>query len=118
VMSLGALSGCAALVVGAAAGAGAYAYSTGKLTATLDAPLEASYDAARAACKALELRERSANKDAFEGKVDASTADNSDVTIRVTKLAEKSTQVTIRVGTFGDEHKSSAILAEMRKRVE
>jgi hypothetical protein len=109
--------GCVALAVGAVAGAGAYAYHAGKLTATLDASLARSYDATRSALKDLELTEASATKDAFEAKVLAKTADAKDVTVRLEKKGETVTDISIRIGTFGDEPKSTAILAKIRERL-
>lgn len=116
--SLAISGGCAAVVVGAAAGAGAYAYSAGKLKATVEAGLNETYDASRKACKTLELTELTAAKDAFGGTVEANTSDNTKVTITLKKLDDKRTEVGIRVGVFGDEHKSTAILAEIRKDAE
>lgn len=116
-LSMLAASGCVALAVGAVAGAGAYAYHSGKLTATLEASLDRSYDAARAALKDLELPEASTTKDAFEGKIVAKTADAKDVTVHLESKGEKVTDISIRIGTFGDEHKSTAILAKIREKL-
>jgi hypothetical protein len=116
-VSLACAGGCVALAVGAAAGAGAYAYHAGKLTATLDGSLDESYEASRAALKSLEFTETSAAKDAFEGRIVAKMADNTDVKVGLEKKGEAATEITIRIGTFGDEAKSTAILADIRKRL-
>ena len=110
-------SGCVAVAAGAVAGAGVYAFHAGKLNATLDAPMDRSYDATRAALQDLELVEVSAVKDAFDAKVTAKTADAKDVTIRLEKVGETATDISIRIGTFGDEQKSTTILAEIRERL-
>ncbi len=116
------LSGCVALVAGAVAGAGAYAYSEGKLESTLNAPLDRSYAAARRAVADLEFTETSAKKDALEAVVEAKTAGNDTVTITLRALAVEggdpskstTTKCSIRIGTFGDEKKSITILDSIK----
>mgnify|MGYP001236001638 FL=1 len=120
-LTLVSLPGCVALVAGAVAGAGAYAYAEGKLESTLSAPLDRSYAAARRAISDLEFTETSAKKDALEAIVEAKTAGNDTVTITLKALAvgggeggdpskSTTTKCSIRIGTFGDEKKSITIL--------
>lgn len=112
-----AVAGCLAVAAGAgaAAGVGTYAYVTGKLTATLDASLERTYDATTEALRTMELREISREKDAFQARFVSKMADDTDVKIELVKKGEQSTEVKIRVGTFGDEKKSVAILDEIKR---
>ncbi|MGD9790438.1 MAG: DUF3568 family protein [Phycisphaerales bacterium] len=124
-LTLATLSGCVALVAGAVAGAGAYAYAEGKLESTLNAPLDRSYAAARRAISDLEFTETSAKKDALEAVVEARTAGNDTVTITLKALAVEggdpskstTTKCSIRIGTFGDEKKSITILDAIKSRL-
>jgi hypothetical protein len=111
----GVLASGGCLAVAAGAGAGTYAYVTGSLKATLDRPLDKSYDASRAAVKSLGFTETTAASDALQGRVEATMADNTSVTIRLNRLSDASTEVVIRVGTFGDRARSIAIYDEIRK---
>jgi len=108
------LSGCLIAAAGAA-GAGTYAYVTGKLTATLDAPLERAHSASVTAVESLKFTGESKQLDAFNGVVTALAADGSEVKIDLKRLSDKSTEVQIRVGTFGDKSRSVAIYEEIKK---
>lgn len=111
------VAGCLAVAAGAgaAAGVGTYAYVTGKLTATVDGSLDRAYDATAAALKSMEFNEVSKDKDAFQARFVSKMADGTEVKVDLVKKTEKSTEVNIRVGTFGDEKKSVAILDEIKK---
>lgn len=108
-----ALTGCLIAAAGAA-GAGTYAYVTGKLTATLDAPLQRAHSAGVKAVESLKFAGTSQQVDAFNGVVTALAADGSEVKIDLKRLTDKSTEVQIRVGTFGDKSRSVAIYEEIK----
>ena len=113
-ISLGSV-GCAALVVGAGAGAGTYAYVTGKLTATLDAPLDKAFDATKAGLADLKFSITHDSHDALVGQSTSRMSDGTEVNIDLKNTGTNSTQITIRVGVFGDEAKSTAILDAIKK---
>jgi len=106
------LQGCGALVAagaGAAAGAGTVAYVKGELQSTYAAPFGRTWDAAEAALKDLELRVKTADKDATGGTIEAMRTDQTPVKLTLKAAGPGTTSVKIRVGTFGDEEVSMAI---------
>ena len=106
-------SGCVA-VVAAGAGAGAVAYVRGELQGTVGGSLEAAERATNMALAQLQLVKINEKRDAFVSIVTARTADDKKVEIKLTKLANDTTKAQIRVGVFGDEAKSLAILDKIK----
>ncbi len=106
-------SGCAAILVGGAAGAGV-AYSMGALKSVENTSVEKAYIAAQAALKDLEFRETLVSKDAVEARVEGETASEKTVTIHITRVTDQATEIRIRVGTFGDEKLSRLIFDKIR----
>jgi hypothetical protein len=105
-------SGCILFVAGAAAGAGVggYAYVNGEVKATESASLNQTWSASLAAMKDLEFPITSQSKDALEGNLTARNASNTNISIQLKNLSNNSTEIRIRVGTFGDESLSRIIL--------
>lgn len=110
-------AGCVAVAVGAAAGAGTYAYVSGVLKSTESASLDRTWTAAQGALKELEFPIISRQKDALEAELVARTSSDKKITIKLKKLSDTATEVRIRVGTFGDESMSLAVLEKIRKRL-
>jgi hypothetical protein len=108
-------TGCVALLVGGAAGAGAVAYQRGALVSTEAASLETTWNACRAAVKKLEFVETLNKKDALEGTLEAKTAQDKTVTFSLHRLTDTTTELRIRVGTFGDEALTRQIHDAVRK---
>lgn len=109
------LFGCAAAAVGAAAGAGALAYSKGNLETTVQAPLEKTWQATLASTDDLGLTVAEQKSDAFHGHLVATQVKGGDVKIDLSKQTPDVTKVSIRVGTFGDEQQSLAILRRIQE---
>jgi len=109
-------SGCFLLAIGAAgaAGAGTVAYISGELTTTLSGRLDSVSAAAGRATIQLQLAKISDKKDAFSAVIIARTAQDEKVTIKIEKEGDELCRVKIRVGVFGDEAKSRAILEKIR----
>jgi hypothetical protein len=114
-LSLTGLSGCVAAAVGTAAGAGAAVYVTGALKGEMEASLDKTYEASQEAVKELEFTESQKAKDAIQAFVEARMADDTKVKISLRKKTGSLTEVTIRVGTFGDKEKSILIWDSIRK---
>jgi hypothetical protein len=113
-----ATAGCVgALVAGAAAGAGGYAYVKGELKATESAPLDRMWNATLAAMKDLEFPVTSQRKDALEAELTARNASDKKVAIKLKKVSEAATEVHIRVGTLGDEALSRVIMEKIKARL-
>jgi len=109
-------SGCAAVVLGgaAAAGAGGYAYVKGESKYTEGASLDRTYNATLAAMKDLEFPVTSKSKDMIQASVTAKNASNKTITVHLKKLSDSATEVGVRVGAFGDETLSHAIIQKIK----
>lgn len=110
--SLAGLSGCLAVAVGA--GAGAVAYVRGDLEANLGSDYQQVVNATRDVLKELEFAPVSENKDALNAVLVARTAMDKKVEITITNSGKKLTSIKIRVGVFGDEKLSMAILDKVK----
>jgi hypothetical protein len=109
-------NGCALLVVGgaAAAGAGAVYYIDGELKDTESASLDAVHAATLAGLRDMQYAVVSDAKDINDAKVLARTATDTKVQILLAKQSAAVTEIRIRVGTFGDEQLSRQILEKIK----
>jgi len=112
-VSLVVLPGCIVVAAGAA-GAGAVAYVRGDLSATLDHEYNQVVKAASRAIQELEFTKVSENKDALQAVLVAKTALDKKVEIKIANPGNKLTTIKIRVGFFGDEQLSQAVLARIK----
>lgn len=111
-ISLAGLSGCIAAAAGA--GAGIVAYARGDLETTLNTDYSRVVESARRAISELEFAKVSENKDALKAELVARTAMDKKVVITVANSGKKLTSIKIRVGLFGDEALSLAILDKIK----
>lgn len=109
-------SGCALLVVGAAAGAGAgtYAYVDGELKENESVSYDAAYNATMAAAKDMGYAVIDNQKGSVTAKVTVRTTDDKKILITLNKQSPAITEIRIRVGTFGDESLSRQVLARIK----
>ena len=105
-------SGC--VVVAAGAGAGAVAYIRGDLESTLSANLDRSGRAVAAAIDQLKFARISERKDAMLVVSVARNAADKRIEVRLESVGEQLTKIKIRVGLFGDETLSLAILEKVK----
>jgi hypothetical protein len=108
------LSACSRkwVVIGAAAaavGTGAYYYVKGELKRNYDAPMDKTWDATVKALEALQINVESKQNDALTGVINGKLADGKSYTVNVKRLGENLTEVSIRIGTFGDRERAEAI---------
>lgn len=108
------LSGCAAAVAGAAAGAGAIAYVRGELQSTLPHDFNKTVEATRVALKELEFTKISDKKDAIDAELVYRTALDKKVTVKLNKMTDTFTKVKIRIDLLGDEALSITILEKIK----
>jgi len=110
------LTGCAAALVGAGAGAGvgAYAYSKGELKSVETASVDKVWKAVEKTVDEMGFVVQSKSKDALAGIVEAQGANDKKITIKINFVTEKTTEVKIRVGFFGNETYSYQILKTIR----
>lgn len=107
------LQGCLVAAVGA--GAGTVAYMRGDLEAVEAKDIDAVYAATKKAVEQLELKVSSDTKDALSAEIVARDAQDKKITIKLKSTTEDTTQVFIRVGTFGSETKSRLIHDQIKK---
>jgi hypothetical protein len=114
------LTGClAAAAVGgaAAAGAGTVAYIKGELKATEEATLNKTWEATVAAIDELQFLVVNKIKDNVSAEIEAKTADNKTVKIQLKRVTDNLTDISIRIGTFGDESLSRYILSKIEAKL-
>ena len=102
------LTGCAALMIGAAAGGAAAGalYYEGELEADVDATPPQVIAATEKAFRDLIWSKETAVASATDGRATARTATGKEVTVTVNMKTPQVSAVGIRVGTFGDENLS------------
>jgi hypothetical protein len=107
-------SGCALFVVGAAAGAGGYVYTSGELKSTEATTYEKAFSAAE-----LGLKERGytvTNTETGRDKTHLIARGPGDekVTVMVRKVSGTAAEIGVRVGTFGDQARSTRIMDQIK----
>jgi hypothetical protein len=107
--------GCAALLVGGAAGAGTVAYYYGELKATEEVSMRRAWSATQKAMTDLGYAITNKDKDAFYAELVARGAGDKKVKIRLESQTDTLTDIKIRVGTFGNESLSRRILDKIKK---
>lgn len=114
--TLAVTSGCFLVAVGAAgaAGAGTVAYVRGELDATLGNQYNPVVDAAARAVSQLQFALISENRDAFNAEIIARTAQDKKIEIKISRQADDLTNLSIRIGMFGNEEESRAILDRVK----
>jgi uncharacterized protein DUF3568 len=111
------LYGCAAAVVGGAAGAGAVLYSKGELKSTENAPLEQVLNAAEEAMNSMNLKVVSKDHDALKGKLLAKRENGDNIDIKLEQKPNNLTEMKIRVGAFGNEDQARLIQEKIRQKL-
>jgi len=93
----------------AAVGAGTYAYIKGDLKRTYATSIDDAWAATVKSVEEFKLTTESKTHDAFSGVIKGKMADGKSFEINLKRLGEKSTEIGVRIGTFGDRQKSEAI---------
>jgi hypothetical protein len=117
VPGLALLFGCAAAVVGGAAGAGAVLYSKGELKSTENASLEQVLNAAEEAMNSMNFNVVSKDHDALKGKLLAKRENGDNIDIKLEQKPNNLTEMKIRVGAFGNEDQARLIQEKIRQRL-
>lgn len=109
-------SGCVAVAVGAGA-AGTVAYLAGDLEAYEAHDIDAVFEAAKTALVELEMRVigGKTKKDALAATIVARDAADKEIVVRLKATVAGGTDLSIRVGTFGDDTKSHLIYERIRE---
>jgi len=111
------MAGCVPLIIGAAAGVGGVAYVNGSLVRNVDEPVEKVHKAALAGLKKLGLFVTSDELDKHSSTIRAQYEDAKKVRVSIEALTEYVTQVSIRVGTFGNQDESYVILDAILEKI-
>lgn len=101
-------AGCGAVIVGGAAAAGTYFYLDGQTRGTYNVSLNKAYKASLAACEDLQIPVISQSKDGADAKV-VGKYYGDEVTISLQLVGDNLTEITVRVGLFGNESASRRI---------
>lgn len=106
-------SGCLAVAAGAA-GAGTVAYIRGELDASLSYNLDAVDRATNRAAEQLRFAKINEGSDALARIITLRTAEDKKIEIKLSRTTDTLTHVRIRVGVFGDETISRALLEKIQ----
>ncbi len=109
--------GCAAFVAGGAIGGGTAVYIKGQVEETFNNPVPRVHEATLAALKDLNMPVIEDTHDSTSAKMKSVVASGEDVWIDISALSNTASKMTIRVGTLGDEGKSTAILNTVHKHI-
>jgi tartrate dehydratase alpha subunit/fumarate hydratase class I-like protein len=107
-------AGCAPLIVGAAGAGAGVAYLRGSLNATFPATVAQVTEATDIALNRMMMTEVSVVGDATGAEVRARSATDDRIRIDIDPAGTGVTEISIRVGTFGDQAKSQMIYDEIR----
>lgn len=108
-------SGCAALLIGAAAGAGSAAYLKGELKSVEKVSVEKAYTKSLRALDQLGMFVTKKSRDKGMALIAARRADDTKITIKIKRIGDEIAEIRIRVGLLGDEGTSRQILEEIEK---
>ena len=95
------VSGCAALVFGTGAGVGVYSYIEGELKRAYPADFERTLAASLATLEHLKIRVEDQSSDGIKTTIQAKRADGKPVTLKITRLTPRVTEVGVRSGFIG-----------------
>ncbi len=110
------LPGCGVLILGGAA-AGTVGYVSGDLSATLDGTFEEVIRATDQAIADNSITQTSRNAGRYSGVYQLRTSQGDKVALNIAYATKDLTNITIRVGVFGDEPLSYQILNEIQSRL-
>ncbi|HLF19141.1 MAG TPA: DUF3568 family protein [Candidatus Omnitrophota bacterium] len=110
-------SGCFALLLGAAAGAVGTVYVQGDLQKSFERNIKDVHKVVLAVMKSMDILVKSDELNYADASVKGEYEDGEAVTVSIKALTEKTTKVTVRVGVFGDEVKSSELMNKLDRKI-
>ena len=110
------LCSCVPTVVGGTEGYNV-AYVAGELQAAEEVGIDHAWNGTEQALQDLGLVVTSKDKDDLSGSLVARGSEGKTVTVRLERLQSDRTMLRIRVGTFGDQNLSTAILDRIEERL-
>ena len=124
VAAMAGLTGCAAFLVGTAVGAGGMAYAKGDVRETVQAPLSSVTAAVKVvmAERKLTIKETTTTAKGVlitaglgDADVAAMDAAKQKTSVNCVSLGAKSTEITVRAGTIGNEERGREVLEAIKK---
>ena len=106
-------SGCLPLIIGAAAGAGGVIWVKGEIINELEKPLYKVHRASVSTLKKMKLPIKKDVKDDLSAVLESELTDGRSVKIKMEYLTKKTTKISVRVGSFGNETKSREIFSKI-----
>ncbi len=103
-------AGCADMMTTSVTAPGVAAYSMGDLGTVENASMGRTWAAVQTAVNKLELREYKTMKDGLEARLEAKSGTDRTVVFILRRLSDASTELHIRIGTFGDEAYARQVL--------
>ena len=110
-------SGCFILLVGAAAGAGGYAWVNGALVKEFNVSASRLHDYTLRALKDLQLPVHKDDHDRISAKISSSFSDGAEISINIEAITEHTARIKLRVGVLGDKTRSEMIFSAIQKRL-
>lgn len=111
------VSGCVALGLGAAAGAGTAVYVKGQHKETVDAAVPQVHQATIAALQDSGITIQEESVDDFSADIKGKMSDGTNVWIDLKRQTASTTQIGVRVGATGDQEESAAIVDRIKNRL-
>jgi len=111
------LSGCFAILAGAAAGAAGYAWVQGALIKEFNVSAVQLHEATVKGLQAMDLELTQDEYDRLSARMISKFADGKDVRINIDALTERTSKIKIRVGVFGDKMRSEMIYNSIQKNI-
>lgn len=111
------LCGCAAIVVGAAAGLGTAAWFSGKLSEEVDMPRERSVTVTKSALKSMGMKIEKETVTQKAVQFIAIYVDDTTTWIDIRAVSKKRSRIEVRVGVTGNQEASRKILDAIKKRI-
>jgi hypothetical protein len=108
------LAGCAPLVLIGGAGVSGYKYYMGEMTVIFQADFMKTWDGTMTALKEMSLAVESKAHSLTKGTILARREDKKPVRIAINYRSSQETEVTIRIGRFGDKNASATITERIR----
>lgn len=109
------MSGCVALLAGAAGGAGTAVWLSGKLTQEVNAPFQRSLNATKTALKSLRLKITKETTKEDVAQVMSNYTDGRTIWIDIRRISDLRSRIEVRVGAVGDKEAALKILTRIMK---
>ena len=109
------MSGCVALLAGAAGGAGTQAWLSGKLVQDVNTPFENTIYAAKTALESLNLGIVKEIKKTDVAQIKSNYTDGETIWIDIHRISQSTSRIAVRVGAMPDQEAAVEILNKIKE---